>query len=103
MRFGRIILASLTALAASYSFAQTMPRPVAASESLPRLLQIVMPMFVSAAESTSATPSVASASHAEFALAALVRTPLSGSLCLVSSLAAVDLGQRRHQRALLRC
>lgn len=102
MRLGRIILASLTALAASYSYAQSLPRPVAQSESLPRLLQAVAPLLVSAGDSAGTTP-VPLASHAVFTLAALVRTPLVGSLCLVSSFTAVNLSARRHQRALLRC
>ncbi len=103
MRLGRIILASLTAFAASYSFAQSVPRPAAQSESLPRLLQAVAPLFVSAGDSASVAPAVPSASHAVFTLAALMRTPLAGSLCLVASFAAVNLLARRHQRMLLRC
>jgi hypothetical protein len=102
MRLGRIILASLTALAASYSYAQTLPRPVAQSESL-RLLQAVTPLFVSVGDSASVAPADSSTSHVVFTLAALVGTPLVGSLCLVSSFAAVNLSARRHQRILLRC
>jgi hypothetical protein len=90
-------------LAASCSYAQAAPRPVTASESLPRLLHIVMPLFVSVADADSAAPSATPDSHAVLALAALVQTPLSGSLCLVASDTAINLSFRRHQRALLRC
>jgi hypothetical protein len=103
MRLGRIILASLTALAASYSYAQTLPSPVAASESLPRILQAVVPLFVTASEASSAAPVEFPPPQAVLKLGALAGTGLGGSLFLVSSLSAVNLATRRHQRALLRC
>jgi hypothetical protein len=40
---------------------------------------------------------------ATFALAALTATPFRRSLCLVSSLIAIDSIERRHQREFLRC
>lgn len=104
MRLGRIILASLAALAA-YSYAQgaaELPR-VIASDSLPRLLQAVVPLLASAAESIAPAHIEKSAPHAVFELNALTATALGGSLCLVASATAVDLLARRHQRALLRC
>jgi hypothetical protein len=40
---------------------------------------------------------------AAFALAALTATPFRRSLCLVTSLVAIDSFERRHQREFLRC
>lgn len=101
MRFGRLLLASLTAIAA-YSYAQTAFKPASAHESL-RVLKAVVPLLAHAADSVSSTPVARSAAHAVFALDALTATPLGGSLCLVASLIAVDVLARRHQRTLLRC
>lgn len=101
MRLGRLLLASLTALAA-YSYAQAAPRPANTHESL-RLLQAVVPLLVHAADSVSSTPIVKSTAQAVFALDALSATPLAGSLCLVASVFAIDLLGRRHQRNHLRC
>lgn len=103
MRFGRILLASLTALCA-YSYANSASHsvPAATSDAFPRFLQAVMPLFVSAAESASPAPAPSTPNHAFFDVAALSTTSLAGSICLVASLLAVDLLQRRHQRALLR-
>src|SRR5262249_21762925 len=103
MRLGRILLASLTALCA-YSYANSLSHSVspATSDSFPRLLQAVVPLFVAAAESASPAPSVAAPSHDFFDVAALSATPLAGSLCLVASFLAVDLYRRRHLRAFLR-
>jgi hypothetical protein len=101
MRFGRLLLASLTALAA-YSFAQTAPA-AGQHESFPRLLQAVVPLLVAAAESGSSTPVLKTPAHAILTLGALTLTPLGGSLALLASLIAIDLGNRRHQRTLLRC
>ena len=105
MRFGRIILASLTALVAC-SYAQGAPSSageVTRTDSLPRLLHTVVPLLVSAAESVSPAPVARSAVHAVLALEALAATPLAGALYLVASLLAVNVLLRRHQRTLLRC
>jgi hypothetical protein len=104
MRFGRILLASLTALVAC-AYTQGAPasaREVTSSDSLPRLLRAVVPLFVSAAESVSPAP-VRNSPHAVLALGALAATPLSGAICLLASLFAVNSLIRRHQRLLLRC
>ena len=66
MRFGRLILASLTAFAA-YSYAQVAPGPANTSQSL-RLFQAVVPMLVHAADSAASAPVVKSAPHAVLAL-----------------------------------
>jgi hypothetical protein len=105
MRFGRIILASLTALVAC-SFTHGGPSStgeVTRTDSLPRLLHTVVPLFVSAVESVSPAPVARSSAHAVLTLEALAETPLSGALYLVASLFAVNVVLRRHQRALLRC
>lgn len=101
MRLGRLILASFTALAA-YSYAQAAPRPVSAHESL-RIFQAVVPLFTSVADAVPSTPAAHPAPHAVFTLEALTATPLAGAICLIASLAAVNLLLRRHQRSLLRC
>jgi len=102
MRFGRIILASLTALAA-YSYAcEAQALQANASGSFPRLLQFTVPLFVAASESASPAPAAPAANHAVFTIEALTATPLGGSICLLASFIAVDLYRRRHQRALLR-
>jgi hypothetical protein len=104
MRLGRIILASLTALAA-YSYAQgaaASPQTFTA-DSLPRLLQSVVPLLACAADSVSPAHLEKSSPHIVFDLSALSATPLCGSLCLMASVYAVNLLARRHQRALLRC
>src|ERR1700683_3206529 len=98
MRFGRIILASLTAFAA-YSYAQGAPPP-ATHESL-RLLQTVVPMLVHAVDSAASAPVVKSTAQAVLQLDALTSTALAGALCLIA--VAVNLSERRHQRTLLRC
>jgi hypothetical protein len=99
VRFGRIILASLTAFAA-YSYTQSTPRPANANESL-RLLQTVVPLLVHAADSIASAPVVKSPAHAVLTLEALTTTALAGALCLIA--VAVDLIARRHQRTFLRC
>ncbi|HWZ31322.1 MAG TPA: hypothetical protein VNX18_08320 [Bryobacteraceae bacterium] len=101
MRFGRLLLASLTALAA-YSYTQAAPM-LRQHESFPRLLQAVVPLFAASVESSSGTPVSKSPAQALLTLDALMLTPLGGSLILVASLIAIDLRTRRHQRALLRC
>jgi hypothetical protein len=103
MRFGRILLASLTALVAC-AYAQNAPASageVTRTNSL-RLLSAVVPLFVGAAESVSPAPARNTA-HAVLTLEALAATPLSGALYLVASLFAVNALGRRHQRTLLRC
>ena len=100
MRFGQLLLAGLTALAA-YSYAQSLPHPDA-PPSL-RVWQAVVPILVHAADSVSSAPAVHQTAHAFFALDALAATPLSGSLVLVASVLASNAIERRHQRSLLRC
>src|ERR1051325_5473017 len=100
MRFGRILLASLTALAA-YSYTQSAPAPQ--HDSFPRLFHAVVPIFAAIADSSSAAPTAKAPPQAVLALDALTATPLAGSLVLVASSTAVDLLNRRHQRTLLRC
>ena len=97
MRFGRLLLAGLTALAA-YSYAQAAPQPDAHQSF--RVWQAVVPILVHAADSVSSAPVVHSAAQA---LLALDATPLRGSLFLVASLVAINAIERRHQRSLLRC
>jgi hypothetical protein len=99
VRFGRLILASLTAFAA-YSYAQSAPQPASSHESL-RLFQAVVPLLVHAVDSASAAPVVQSATHAVLGLEALTSTGFAGSLCLIAL--AFDLRARRHQRTFLRC
>jgi hypothetical protein len=101
MRFGRLILASLTAFAA-YSYAQAAPRPENVHQSL-RLLQAVVPILVHAAESTASAPALPAFAHAILSLDALHSTPLAGSIFLLASALAIHLIHRRHQKTLLRC
>ena len=104
MRFGRILLASLTALAAySYTQADSVPRPITARDTLPGFLQVVAPLLACAVDSTAAAPVVKSTAQALFALEALSATPHCGAVALLSSVTAVDIGARRHQRIFLRC
>jgi len=100
VRFGRILLASLTALAA-YSYTQAAPE-VRHSDAFPRLFQVVVPIFV-AAEASVAAPVTHAPAQSLLALAALAETPLAGSLILVASVLAIHLHLRRNQRTLLRC
>jgi hypothetical protein len=99
VRFGRLILASLTAFAA-YSYAQAAPRPENNNASL-RLFQAVVPMLVHAADAAASAPVINSAGHAVLTLEALTSTALAGSICLIA--VAIDLIARRHQRTFLRC
>ncbi len=101
MRFGRILLASLTALAA-YSYTQTAP-VVRQHDAFPRFLQAVAPLFAAASEVSDHAPIAKTDAHAWLTLDALTATPLAGSLILVASLIAIDIQSRRHQRTLLRC
>ena len=101
MRFGRLLLASLTALAA-YSYTQQ-TAVVRQHDHYPRLLHVVVPFLAAAADSSTA----ASVTHGDpqsfLALEALNTTPLSGSLVLLASTTTIDLETRRHQRESLRC
>jgi hypothetical protein len=101
MRFGRLLLASLTALAA-YSYAQQVPAPRQADH-FPRLLHVVVPFLAAAAESNSAVSVTHTDPQAFLALEALNQTPLSGSLILLASTTSIDLQSRRHPYQSLRC
>lgn len=101
MRFGRIVLVSLTALAA-YSYAQSAP-DLRQHDAFPRLFQAVVPLFVAAADSAIHVPVTRPPAQAVLSLDALSLTPLAGSLILLASFIAFDLAGRRHQRPLLRC
>src|SRR5262249_56452808 len=101
MRFGRILLASLTALAA-YSYTQATPM-VRQHDAFPRLFHVVVPLFAAVADSAVNAPIAKTPAQAVLALDALTATPLAGSLILLASFLAVDLLNRRHQRSLLRC
>lgn len=103
MRLGRIILASLTALAA-YSCAINASQSVhaPAPDSFPRLLQAVAPLLAAAGDLSSPTQNYETNPSAMLPLEALTATPYGSSLVLLASFMAVDLGSRRHQRPLLR-
>jgi|SRR5579872_6337122 len=101
MRFGRILLASLTALAA-YSYAQSTPA-LRQHDAFPRLFQAVVPLFAAVADSSIHAPTAHPPAQASLALDALTSTPLGGSLILLASFNAIDLSTRRHDRQLLRC
>ena len=103
MRLGRIILASLTALAA-YSYANPASQPVQATtpDALPRLLQAVAPLFAAAADAQPQTRGDETNPPAILPLEALTATLYGSSLILLASFVAVDLFSRRHQRTLLR-
>lgn len=103
MRLGRIILASLTALAA-YSYANNASPSVhvAAPDAFPRLLQAVAPFLAAAGDLSSTTQIYETNPSAVLPLEALTSTLYGSSLILLASFAAVDLLSRRHQRQLLR-
>src|SRR5215469_2080626 len=101
MRFGRILLASLTALAA-YSYTQYAPS-ARQHESYPRLFQAVVPLFAAVADSSANTTIEKAPPQSLLALDVLTQTPLAGSIILLASFVAIDLVTRRHQRSLLRC
>ncbi len=76
----------------------------ASTDSLPRLLHPVVTFLLSAAEEiATVAPSQRPAPKAALALQALSTTPLRRSLYLVSSVFAVNLSERRHERIPLRC
>jgi hypothetical protein len=103
MRLGRIILASLTALAA-YSCAINASQSVrvAAPDAFPRLLQAVAPLLAAAGDLSSTTRNYETNPSATLPLEALTSTLYGSSLVLLGSLVAIDLLSRRHQRTLLR-
>ena len=103
MRLGRIILASLTALAA-YSYATNASQSVhaAAPDSFPRLLQAVAPFLAAVGDSSATTQNYETNPSAILPLEALTATIYGSSLALLASFIAIDLFSRRHQRALLR-
>jgi hypothetical protein len=103
MRLGRIILASLTALAA-YSYATNASQSVhtAAPDSFPRLLQAVAPFLAAVGDSASTTQNYETNPSAILPLEALTATIYGSSLVLLASFIAIDLLSRRHQRTLLR-
>jgi hypothetical protein len=104
VRFGRILLASLTALAAyGYAHGTSSRAEELRPDPLPRLLQAVVPLFICAADCQDTASDSTTSSHAVFELEALTDTRLGGSVWLLQSLQAVDLHARRHPPAFLRC
>jgi hypothetical protein len=107
MRLGRIILASLTALAA-YSYANSASQSMhpATADSLRadslRLLQYVAPLLAAAGDLSSQSHVDETDPTAILPLQELNHTPYGSSLILLASFVAVDLVSRRHQRTLLR-
>jgi hypothetical protein len=69
----------------------------------PRLLSLGATFALAASEHSSPALAFTHAADATFTLAALAATPFRRSLCLVSSLVAIDSIERRHQREFLRC
>jgi hypothetical protein len=103
MRLGRIILASLTALVAcSYANGGTASLHSPAPDSFPRLLQMVAPLLAASVDLAPAAHGDEPGRSAVLPLEALTLTPYGSSLVLLSSLVAIDLYSRRHQRTLLR-
>ncbi len=101
MRFGRILLASLTALAA-YSYTQQAPE-LRHAEAFPKLFHVVVPLFAAVADATTTAPVAKTPAQAILALEALTTTPLAGSIILLASFIAIDLSLRRHHKQSLRC
>jgi hypothetical protein len=66
----------------------------------PRLLCLGSPFALASAEHASPVRAFTPTPDATFAVTA---TPFRRSLCLLSSLVAVDSFERRHQREFLRC
>jgi hypothetical protein len=106
VRFGRILI-SLSALLAAMAAAPSVTNgstPNQNTDSLARLLRSVGHLVTPAAEASVATPAVERPSpRAVLPFTALVSTPFRHALWMISSVSAVDLTARRHQRALLRC
>jgi hypothetical protein len=102
------IIFSLSALAASLLAGSGTPVAHPSQNSSarllhPRLLFLGSSFTLAAAEHPSPNLSFPAAPDAAFALAALTATPFRRSLCLVSSLIAIDSIERRHQREFLLC
>jgi len=98
MRFGRLLLAGLTALAGA-CWAASAPPPDAHAL---RVWGAAVPMLVHAAEAVTSAPAAPCAAHCLLALAP-VAARHCGSLVLAASLAAVHRIPRRRQPSLLRC
>ncbi len=114
VKLGRILLAglaplfSLSAVAAGWMTSASAPADhvTAASfaHSLPRLLSVVEFVLAGVDQAQEhLSPEHRTPHAAVFSLEALVSTPFQGSLWLVGSLYSVDLHQRRHAYAPLRC
>ncbi len=106
MLAGLAPLVGLSALAAAVvtSFETLSVSRPAAVNSLPRIWHPVVSFLLSASEDIAiVAPSQRPAPRTALSLQALSGTPLRSSLYLVASLIAINLLQRRHQRALLRC
>ena len=114
MKLGRILLAglaplfSLSAVAAGWMTNAAAPTDhvTAASfaQSLPRLLSVVEFVLAGVDQAQDhATPQHRAPHAAVYSLEALVSTPFQGSLWLVGSQYSVNLLQRRHSSAPLRC
>jgi len=102
------IIFSLSALAASLLGGAITPVAHPSQNSSarllhPRLLCLGSPFALASSEHSSPSLSFTPTPHATFALAALTATPFRRSLCLVTSLVAIDSIERRHQREFLRC
>ena len=112
MRFGRIILAGLAPLVGLSAFAAGLlphacgtsnsAQQIANPESPLSFFEAIVPALISSVESVPATP-LESGAHAVLTLESLAATPFRGSLHLLSSVVAVNLFERRHQRSYLRC
>jgi hypothetical protein len=102
------IIFSLSALAASLLAGSGTPvshpsHDASARYLRPRLLGLGSTFVLAAADQPSPAHSFTPAPGATFALAALTASPFRRSLCLVTSLVAIDSFERRHQREFLRC
>jgi hypothetical protein len=103
LRLTRIILAGLAPLVSLSAFGldlrPAVHTPLTSSEiataGLPSLLQAVVPLFLCAADSASTAPLEYPSTHAPLTL--------EPALWLLASPIAIDFGERRHQRILLRC
>jgi len=113
MRFGRIILAGLAPLVGLSAFAAGLlphvcgtsnsAQQIANPDSTPSFFEALVPALISSVESVPAAPLESGTAHAVLTLESLAATPFRGSLCLLSSVVAVNLFERRHQRSYLRC